>query len=259
VAPVLAADDVTGAAYWRGRAERAETWAADLGEQLGRAEARAEGAEAQVAELRGRLGRSEARVGELEEQVAVLARLLYGPSSEKRPAAGVGGGDGETGGGEGRGRRESPGGGEPGATPGSPRRRGQRPGSKGHGRRDYSRLKTREEVHDVPPEQRVCPRCGKTFELFDSEDSEQVDWQVKITRIVHRRLRYRRRCTCEDAGPRTVTAPAPKPVPKGRLTAAFLARLLFFILSLAADQGFWSGRMRRGHVSDADSQPRSFR
>jgi transposase len=216
VAPVLAANDVTDVAYWRGRA--------------GRAEARAEGAEAQVGELRGRLARAEARVGELgeqlgraearaegaevrvgelEEQVAVLARLLYGPSSEKRPAAGAGGG------------------GESGRRAVRPGRRGQRPGSTGHGRRDYSRLETREEVHDVPPEQRVCPRCGKTFELFDSQDSEQVDWQVKITRIVHRRLRYRRRCSCADAGPRTVTAPAPKPVPKGRLTAGFLARLLF--------------------------------
>lgn len=191
MAPVLAADaDVADVGYWRGRAEEAE---------------------AQVAELRGRLGRAEARVGELEEQVVVLARLLYGPSSEKRPAAGTGGG-----------------GGEPAERAGRRGRRGQRPGSRGHGRRDYSRLETREEVHDVPPEQRVCPRCGKTFErLIDSQDSEQVDWQVKITRVVHRRLRYRRRCSCEDAGPRTVTAPAPKPVPKGRFTASFLGRLLF--------------------------------
>jgi hypothetical protein len=86
----------------------------------------------------------------------------------------------------------------------------------------------------VPVEQRVCACCGRAFELFDAQTSEQVDWQVTITRIVHRRLRYRRRCACP--GQRTVTAPpAPNPVAKGRFTASFLARLLYekFVLGLA--------------------------
>src|SRR6266545_4801468 len=63
--------------------------------------------------------------------------------------------------------------------------------------------------------------------------SGRVDWQVTITRIVHRRLRYRRRCDCP--GPRTVTAPpAPNPIAKGRFTASFLARLLYdkYVLGL---------------------------
>jgi transposase len=59
-----------------------------------------------------------------------------------------------------------------------------------------------------------------------TEDSEQVDWQVKITRIVWRRRRYRRRCACP--GPRTACAPpAARPVPKGLFTAGFLARLAY--------------------------------
>ena len=85
----------------------------------------------------------------------------------------------------------------------------------------------------MPAEERVCACCGVAFELFDSETSEQVDWQVTIVRIVHRRLRYRRRCECP--GRRTVVArPAPKPVAKGRFTAGFLARLLYekFVLGL---------------------------
>jgi hypothetical protein len=42
---------------------------------------------------------------------------------------------------------------------------------------------------------------------------------VKLIRIVHRRLRYRRGCDCPGA--RTVTAPAAaNPVAKGRFTAA---------------------------------------
>jgi transposase len=77
----------------------------------------------------------------------------------------------------------------------------------------------------VSEAERTCPGCGAALEPLGTEDSEQIDWQVTITRIVHRRCRYRRRCPCP--GPRTVTAPVPpKPIGKGRFTAAFLARLL---------------------------------
>ena len=75
--------------------------------------------------------------------------------------------------------------------------------------------------------------CGQAFGFLGSERGEQIDWQVKLTRIVHRRLRCRRRCQCP--GPRTVIAPrAPDPVPKGRFTAGFLARLLYqkYVLGL---------------------------
>ena len=49
---------------------------------------------------------------------------------------------------------------------------------------------------------------------------------MKITRIVWRRRRYRRRCS--HPGPATVCAPpAAKPVPKGLFTAGFLARLAY--------------------------------
>jgi len=85
----------------------------------------------------------------------------------------------------------------------------------------------------VPAGQRACPGCGQAFEALGSECSEQIDWQVQITRIVHRRLRYRRRCPCP--GPRTVTPPPPPaPVARGRFTAAFLARLLYqkYVLGL---------------------------
>ena len=81
--------------------------------------------------------------------------------------------------------------------------------------------------------ERTCAGCGMVFELFGTEDSEQIDWQVTITRIVHRRRRYRRRCTCP--GRRTVTAPVPaKPIGKGRFTIGFLARLLYekYVLGL---------------------------
>ena len=103
--------------------------------------------------------------------------------------------------------------------------RGQQRGSRGHGRRDYSHLETEEIVHDVADGLRCCTDCGLEFEFLCSETSEQIDWRVKLVRIVHRRLRYRRRCDCP--GTRTVTAsPAANPIPKGLFTAGFLARLL---------------------------------
>jgi transposase len=188
--------DVTEVTFWRGRAERAEE----------------------------RLAAAEARIEELVEQVAVLSRMLFGRSSEKTSA---GAGDPEGAGEQADdGSDDTDGGGER-------AKRGQRPGSVGHGRRDYSRLDSREEVHDVPAGQRVCADCGMAFTALGSEGSEQIDWQVHLTRIVHRRLRYRRACTCP--GPRTVTAPpAANPIPKGRFTAGFCARLLYlkFVLGL---------------------------
>ena len=149
--------DVTDVTSWRERAERAE--------------ARAEFAER-------RAERAEARVEELVEQVAVLSRMLFGRSSEKGPAGGgEGGPDGGGGTGEADGSGEQAGdaGGGNGGQDDRPKR-GQRPGSKGHGRRDYSHLDCREEIHDVPPGQRVCPDCGREFEALGSEGSEQIDW-----------------------------------------------------------------------------------
>ena len=167
------------------------------------AELRAEnaGLTARVAELAG-------QVAALQESVTTLSGLLFGSSSEKggSPHAGTG--------------REG------GDRPGGAGKRGQRPGGPGHGRRDYSHLETEERVIDVDAGQRCCAVCGKAFEFIGTEDSEQIDWQVKITRVVWRRRRYRRRCS--HPGPRTICAPAAaRPVPKGLFTAEFLARLAY--------------------------------
>ena len=49
----------------------------------------------------------------------------------------------------------------------------------------------------------------------DTEDSEQIEIEVRAYRRVIHRRRYQRTCTCE--GPTTLTAPpAPKLIPKGR-------------------------------------------
>src|SRR5262249_11140303 len=158
---------------------------------------------------RERAVQAEARVVELSEHVAVLSRILFGQSSEKTrptptPTPSPGASD--------------PANNEPSPTPGpgggtsepSKRVRGQQRGSAGHGRRDYSYLSSREEIHDVPVAERVCSCCGRQFAALDSQTVERIDWTVQVTRVVHRRLRYRRQCGC--AGSATVIAPpAPNP------------------------------------------------
>ena len=196
--PVIDEDADVG--YWRARAGRAGARVAEL--------------EAAVAVLQAENAGLTARVAELQESVTTLSGLLFGSSSEKGGSPSRRNGRGGDDGGDG------------GVRPGGSRKRGQRPGGPGHGRRDRSQLETEERVIDVDAGQRCCAECGEPSEFLGTEDSEQAGWHVKITRIVWRRRRYRRRCTCP--GPRTACAPpAARPVPKGLFTAGFLARLAY--------------------------------
>jgi len=148
-----------------------------------------------------------AQVAALSEKVATLARLAFGASSEKKqPATSQADGSDDA---EGSERR----------------RRGQQPGSAGHGRRDYSGLETVEEVHDVPQDERACPDCGAAYVPFDEERAEQIDPRVRIVRVIQRRPTYRRTCRCRVRGVLVAPVP-PKPIPKGLFTAGFPARLL---------------------------------
>jgi transposase len=165
-----------------------------------------------------------AQVERLTATVATLSGLLFGDSSEKkRPGPQPGGAGGRDGGDDDGGR----GGGQQRRPKG---KRGQRPGSPGHGRRSYPRLETEVHIIDLDPQERRCRCCGAEYEFLDFEDSEQIDWRVILIRLLFRRRRYRRRCQCPDdeAGPRAVCAPrAPKVIPKGLFTAQFLARLAY--------------------------------
>jgi transposase len=102
-------------------------------------------------------------------------------------------------------------------TDGTPRRRGQRADQPGPKRRDYSHLPARQEFVELPPRQRCCRCCGKPLaERTDTEDSEQIEIEVKAHRRVIRRKRYQPTCSC--TGPwQIVTAPAPPQlIPKSR-------------------------------------------
>jgi transposase len=109
----------------------------------------------------------------------------------------------------------------------SPRRRGQQPGCPGPVRRDYSHLPAVEDPIELPERQQGCLRCGRPRrERSDTEDSEQIEIEVRAYRRVIRRRRYEATCQCPDQ-PRTLTAPAPpKLIPKSRFGVSLWVHLL---------------------------------
>ena len=116
--------------------------------------------------------------------------------------------------------------GEEDQAPSTPPKRGQRTDRPGPTRRDYSHLPVVEEIRALPEEQRVCPQCGAALSPSDTEDSEQIEIEVRAYRRLIRRRRYQRTCTCANC-PRTVTAPpAPKLIPKGVLGVSVWVEIL---------------------------------
>src|SRR5271154_1401002 len=98
-----------------------------------------------------------------------------------------------------------------------PRKRGQQPENCGPTRRDYDHLPVlKEDVLILPPEQCMCPHCGRPFVAHGfTDDAEEIEIEVRAYRRVIRRRRYRRTCPCD--GPATIlAAPAPQLIPKGR-------------------------------------------
>ena len=110
--------------------------------------------------------------------------------------------------------------------PSMPPKKGQRKDRPGPARRDYSHLPVVEDIRELPEDQRACPRCGEPLAPSDTEDSQQVEIEVKAYRRLIRRRRYRRTCTCANC-PRTITAPGlPKLIPKGVLGVSVWVEIL---------------------------------
>jgi transposase len=108
----------------------------------------------------------------------------------------------------------------------TPRKRGQQKNRPGPKRRDYSHLPVVEDLRELPKDQRLCPQCGAALSPSDTEDSEQIEIEVRAYRRRIRRRRYQRTCTCSNC-PRTVTAPpAPKLIPKGVLGVSIWVEIL---------------------------------
>ena len=176
---------------------------AELRQQVGywkaqhaRAVHRAEQLEAEVEQLRGENRKLQAQLfGRKSETAPSKDRRNYLEGEENRP-------------------------------PSAPLKRGQRKDRPGPKRRDYSHLPKVEDLRVLPEEQRVCPECGEALSPSDSEDSQQIEIEVKAYRRVIRRRRYQRTCSCANS-PRTITAaPAPKLIPKGLLGTSVWVEIL---------------------------------
>jgi transposase len=93
-------------------------------------------------------------------------------------------------------------------------------------RRDFRHLPAKEEVIELAEDERTCTGCGKALlEMTDTEDSEQIEIEVKAHRRVIHRRRYRKTCVC--SGRRTITASTPaKLIPKSLLGTSVWVEIL---------------------------------
>jgi transposase len=108
----------------------------------------------------------------------------------------------------------------------TPRLRGGQPGHQGHGRSLPPDLPRQEIICELPAADRCCSTCGQPYaETNLTEDSEEIEIQVKAHVRHYRRKRYRRTCSCP--GTKFVTAPLPpKIIPKGKFSAASWVKFL---------------------------------
>ena len=155
-----------------------------------------------------------AQVEALTAKVAFLQQRVFGQKSEETKTAASsppGCGEGACGNASSDGKRN----------------RGKQPGAKGHGRRRHENLPSQEVIHDLPESERFCSKCRLPFKSrTDTEDSEEIEWEVHLVRRVHKRKRYESTCQCEGT-PRVVTAPVPpKLIPKGKFSTQFWVRVL---------------------------------
>jgi transposase len=109
----------------------------------------------------------------------------------------------------------------------TPKKRGQHPGSKGHGRRQHEHLTTINEDCVLPTEQQRCSGCGQPFEeIPGSADGDILEIEVSAHRRRYHRQRYRCTCGCANQ-PVVITAPPPdKLIPKSNLGISIWTMIL---------------------------------
>jgi len=114
-----------------------------------------------------------------------------------------------------------------GKTSSAKRSRGQQRGKPGPQRRDHSHLPAEVIFIDLPEQDRVCRACGLPFaELGETEDSEQIEIDVRAYRRIYRRRRYRPTCKCAGCWRVFLAPPVPKLIPKGSLGISVWVEIL---------------------------------
>lgn len=92
--------------------------------------------------------------------------------------------------------------------PGDKKKRGQQPGSNGHGRTDNSGIPVSEKVPLEIAGGCQCPDCGKEYlELNVTEDTSIVEMAVMLHQVMYEQHKYVSQCRCR--GKKIVTAPPP--------------------------------------------------
>lgn len=192
------------AGYWQAAHRRAIEREAAQGERIGELEAVVREQAFEIRKLRE-------QVETLKAKNALLSREVFGRSSEASAEE----------------PQEPDVSGKAQEVVSPARKRGKQPGAKGYGRRLRANLPTVEVIHDLSEAQKRCPICGKPFSVFPgTEDSEELDWEVRIVRRLHRRTRYVTNCTCNGVR-RILTAQAPaKLIAKGMFSVDFWVRVL---------------------------------
>jgi transposase len=107
------------------------------------------------------------------------------------------------------------------------RKPGQQPGAKGPQRRLRPNLPVEEMHHRLSEQERTCPICHKIHpEIGVREESEEIEWEVRLKRVRHVRHCYKRACHCVP-GPTILTAAKPaKLIAKGLFAVSFWVEVL---------------------------------
>jgi len=130
-------------------------------------------------------------IKQLKGKVRDLTNRIFGKKSEKKNSSKKAGESKDKGSGE-------------------KRKRGQQPGTEGHGRTKRPDLPRVEESVDFPKEPK-CPECGAAYIFDEYKESEIIEVEVKAhTRVIQRSC-MKKGCMCKGVTD-TVTAPMPAKV-----------------------------------------------
>lgn len=161
-----------------------------------------EGQAKQIEELLELARQQQERLDKAQREIDQLKKALVGPKTERLKMPSV----------------EN----ELGAVPAAPENRAARRRERAAVRGQIQTLKM---THEVPPEQRHCPKCGndKLTPLGDGPETSTIEYvPAQLVRVVH--VQERLRCRC---GEHIVTAPsAPKVFEQARYGATFIAHLI---------------------------------
>ncbi|MFZ3130188.1 MAG: transposase [Desulfosporosinus sp.] len=105
-------------------------------------------------------------------------------------------------------------------------KRGAQYGHTGRGRKIPDSLPIVEVIHEIPLKQKVCLHCGKSYrDLNLTEDSMEIDYEVKVIVKKHRRRKAAKTCACLVPAIMTATK-SPQIIPKGKFSTAFLGLIM---------------------------------